>query len=111
MEEQNRLTQELRLQTMRDLKARFKKSKRCALVRCTGFGKTWLLSEMTHEYKSVLYLYPAEVIKDTVVSVIGTMAGVLLVVEDNEDYDFRNIRFMSYMKLIRLSEDEIDVNG
>ena len=109
MEAQNRLTQELRLQTMRDLKARLKKSKRCALVRCTGFGKTWLLSEMTHEYKSVLYLYPAEVIKDTVVSVIGAMAGIMPVVEDNEDFDFRNIRFMTYMKLIRLSEDEIDV--
>lgn len=40
---------------------------KCFLIRPTGFGKTWLLTELIKGFKKVLYLYPSQVVKDTVV--------------------------------------------
>ena len=40
-----------------------------ALPRPTGWGKTWLATELisSKKYKNILYVYPAEVIRQTVV--------------------------------------------
>ena len=54
--------------TFKDVLANLKKYGKCAMVRPTGFGKTWILTELIKHYKKVLYLYPAAVIRDTVVN-------------------------------------------
>ena len=95
---------ELRRQlTKDDLIEKLEKYGKCALVRCTGFGKTWLLSEMTERYKKVLYLYPAEVIKDTAVGVVKSRGGKKGDIS-SDDAVFGNIRFMTYMTLIRIED-------
>lgn len=40
---------------------------KCFLIRPTGFGKTWLMTELARAHKNVLYLYPSQVVRDTVV--------------------------------------------
>lgn len=102
------ITAQMRQKTKIDLKNKLKVFGHCVLARCTGFGKTWLVSQMTQEYNRVLYLYPAEVIKDTAMSVIEMMDGDAGRAEEDETFEFRNIKFMTYMKLIRLSEEELD---
>ena len=56
----------IRQKTYEDLMRKLKKYKKCAVIRPTGFGKTWLLASLIFQYKKVLYLYPAEVIRETV---------------------------------------------
>lgn len=58
--------EEVREKTQKDLVEKLNKYGKCALIRCTGFGKTWMLSKIFEEYDNVLYLYPTEVIKQTV---------------------------------------------
>lgn len=53
--------------TLRDARKLLRKYHKCLIVRPTGFGKTWLLTELIRSYKKVLYLYPSAVIADTVV--------------------------------------------
>lgn len=61
------LANKRRSETLLDLQSKLDKYGKCALVRCTGFGKTWMLTSILRQYKKVLYLYPADVIKSTVV--------------------------------------------
>ena len=85
----------------------------CIIIRPTGFGKTWILTELIKEYTSVLYLYPQHVIGDTVIDhyyddinteeeldpeTIDTLKAVKYI---------KNCTLMTYQKLIRLSDDEI----
>lgn len=99
----------IRDKTKTDLNNKLNMYGRCALVRCTGFGKTWILSDITRQYKNVLYLYPSEVIKNTVVGVLEQVIGnkrvATVQVEGTEVY--QNIQFMTYMKLIRLNQSEL----
>ena len=44
--------------TYNDIIAKLKKYGKCAMVRCTGFGKTYLMVKLTESYKRVLYVYP-----------------------------------------------------
>lgn len=55
----NRLMSETYKKVMNMLK----KNKRCLLIRPTGFGKTYLMSHLTNEFKKVLYMYPIDIIK------------------------------------------------
>ena len=108
----------VRDKTRKDLDAKLRTYGKCALVRCTGFGKTWTLASLTKQYNKVLYLYPAEVIKNTVIEVLeasGTMgtsgmtgAYGTSASEKSGNVQYGNISFMTYMKLIRLSNDEIN---
>ena len=94
--------------TLQDLEDKLATYKTCAVVRCTGFGKTWLLSRLTQKYKAVLYLYPSEVIRDTAIEVIKAMSGTSPQVQVNaEDFTFRNVRFMTYRKLVLLNNTEL----
>ena len=104
-----------REETILDLVNKLNKYGKCALIRCMGFGKTWLLAHMTKKYKKVLYLYPAEVVRTTVEHVVSldyleekneNFVKAMLRSEDNS-VSFKNIKFMTYMKLIRLKESEL----
>ena len=57
---------EVRKETLKDLMYKLKKFGKCALIRPTGWGKTWLLARLIKNYKKVLYVYPTQVIADTV---------------------------------------------
>ena len=53
--------------TLEDCRRLLDRYGKCFLIRPTGFGKTWLLTELIKGFKKVLYLYPSQVVKDTVV--------------------------------------------
>ena len=103
---------DVRKATFEDLERQLEEYNMCTVVRPTGFGKTYLLTELISKprYKNVLYLYPAEVIKNTVVNKY---------VEDNYGgYDeetketmkklqsFEGVTLMTYAKLIRLTDED-----
>lgn len=75
--------------TIEEVKTMLGKEDRCMLIRPTGFGKTQLLAELTHEYARTLYLYPLEIIKIDIES-----RGVLK----------ENTQFMTYSKLRQLNK-------
>lgn len=88
---------------------------KCILIRPTGFGKTWMLTELVKDYRHVLYLYPSQVVRDTVVDRYYDLAD-----QDPEDVldpetvetmqavgEIPGCDLMTYAKLIRLSDDEI----
>lgn len=116
--------EQIREKTRKDLEEKLQAYGKCALVRCTGFGKTWLLSSLTQKYNKVLYLYPAEVIKNTVENVVKKSKAskkMQDIEEENmskqfqaklkaecEELDTHNITFMTYMKLIRLSDEDFE---
>ncbi len=110
---------EVRLKTREDLMDKLTQYGRCAITRCTGFGKTWLLSEVSQDYESVLYLYPAEIIKQTAIYAIENTSDIdedeyaneLKAELDDEmgySFDYRNIKFMTYTKLARLTRTEVE---
>ena len=105
MKKWEKVAAEKRAETKADLKKKLEENGRCALVRCTGFGKTTMMAEMTKEYDSVLYLYPAEIIMNTALDVVSRLGVDINAVSD--EFDAANIKFMTYMKLIRLDNDEI----
>lgn len=108
-EEQMRRAKIRREETLLDLETRLKKYGRCMLVRCTGFGKTWMLTSLINKYNKVLYLYPADVVKNTVIDRYNEdKLGEEFKRENNYDEStVENTVFMTYMKLIRLSDEEI----
>lgn len=57
---------DLRDATYKETKKLLKKYHKCAIIRPTGFGKTGILTRLIHDYNKVLYLYPADVIWNTV---------------------------------------------
>lgn len=54
--------------TLTDLKEKLKLFSKCMVIRPTGFGKTFMLTELIKSYTNVLYIYPSAVIRDTVVN-------------------------------------------
>lgn len=54
--------------TLKAAKRLLKKVHKAVIIRPTGFGKTWILTELIKNYNKVLYLYPSAVIRDTVVN-------------------------------------------
>ena len=96
---------------------------RCIIIRPTGFGKTYLMTSLIHKYKKVLYLYPAAVVRDTVVEKYYEMAEDIdqdLTDEDGNIIDPETIEtlvelkkidkcdLMTYAKLVRLSRSEME---
>lgn len=115
---ENTVLKSIRDKTKTDLIDKLNRFGRCALLRCTGFGKTWLLADLASDYNTVLYLYPSDIIKQTAV-----YASDFLDEQDEKDemevkgeidkelgyeFDFKNIKFMSYAKLARVSKDYIE---
>lgn len=102
--------------TLQDIRSKLSTFHKCAVIRPTGFGKTYLLTELIKDYKNVLYLYPSAVVRDTVIN-----RYYELMTKEDADLDIdqetietckelgqiENCTLMTYAKLIRLSEDEI----
>lgn len=110
--------------TFQDALDNLKKFGKCAIIRPTGFGKTWLLTELIKNYNNVLYLYPAAVIRDTVVNryydSMFDNEEMEYIDEDGQTVDpdtidmfieankIEKCTLMTYSKLIRLSDQEIE---
>lgn len=101
--------------TLSECRRLLDKYRKCILIRPTGFGKTWLLTELVKDFRKVLYLYPSQVVKDTVVGRYYDLPD-----QDPDDIidpetleamqavgQIPGCTLMTYAKLIRLSDDEI----
>jgi len=81
-----------REQTYINLKENLRKYGKSALVRGTGFGKSYMLVRLCGEgYKRILFLYPQAKLRNEMVKNYKEMNGTK---------GLENITFMSYMKLI-----------
>ena len=49
----------------------------CAIVRGTGFGKTWLLANIATEYKNVCFLYPNDIVDKTFTKVYSSILKLI----------------------------------
>ena len=92
----------LRQETYEEAMALLKKYRKCAIIRPTGFGKTGILTKIIKngKFKKILYLYPTEVVKNTVLDFYYKGKKVK---EDAID----NVIFMTYMKLTNLSDTDM----
>lgn len=72
---------------------------KCAIIRPTGFGKTGILTKflLDKRYKHILYLYPADVIIDSVINFCKMHNQQL------PDH----VEFVSYAKIARLTDEDI----
>lgn len=112
---------EIRRKTFEDLMAKLNKYGKCAVIRPTGFGKTWLAAELIFRFKKVLYLYPAEIIKKTVEDRYDDIKKCAITDEDEDSVfldgetaetilqmqEEPNVTMMTYSKLIRLTIEEL----
>lgn len=89
----------LREDTYQEAQALLNRYGKCAIIRPTGFGKTGILTRFiaSGKYKKILYLYPAEVVKNAVVEFYSKFAP---------GKNLNNVEFMTYMKLTMLKEDD-----
>ena len=94
--------QRLRNETYNEACDLLQKYGQCAIIRPTGFGKTGILTRFikSGKYKKILYLYPAEVVKNTVLDFYYS--------NKNKKDTIDNVIFMTYMKLTNLSETDIE---
>lgn len=104
--------------TLADARRLLAKYGKCMVIRPTGFGKTWLLTELIKDYKNVLYLYPSAVVRDTVVNRYYDLPDDPDGPIDPETIDtyramseIPGCMLMTYAKLIRLSSDDINSLG
>ena len=102
---------EIREKTKQDVLHKLHTYHKCMIIRPTGFGKTYLLTDLINYYKHVLYLYPAEIIADTVKNRYISNNIDYMDAETIQDIlemrTFANVDMMTYAKLIRLKESEI----
>lgn len=96
-----KLKTQLRDETYHEAKHLLKKYKRCVIIRPTGFGKTGILTRFIKKYKRVIYLYPANVVMDTVLSFYynGNIPP---------EKTIPNVEFMSYKRLTMLTEEQME---
>lgn len=109
MDKQIRI-QEIREKTKEDVLKKLKTYHKCMIIRPTGYGKTFLMTELAGLYQHVLYLYPAEVIADTVrqrYCQLYDMPDADTIESIRAMRSFANVDMMTYAKLIRLSDDEL----
>ncbi len=87
---------EVRERTYNDLIDKLDKFGKCALIRCTSFGKTYMMTKLSKRYKKILYLYPLDCVKQ-MMELQASAAGL-------------NIVYKTYYKLARdsksISKDE-----
>ena len=98
--------EEIRKKTYDDMIRILEADNRCAMIRPTGFGKTGLLTKLikSKKYQSILYVYPAFVVKDAVLHFYygKVMTNVL---------DIPNVEFMTMAKFSRLETADIKKFG
>ena len=108
--------------TVEDVLDKLEKYGVCAVLRPTGFGKTYMMTTLISCYDKVLYLYPAAIIKNTVVDIYTNTQNYEqdMLDEDGDSVDadtketaetlkhIPNCTLMSYAKLTRLSEEDFE---
>ena len=87
---------ELRETTFEDLINKLRAHRKCALIRPCSFGKTVMATKLFERYKNVLFLYPSDCLQS-------------MIKARYQNRLHKNIRFMSYNRLARLTE--IDINN
>ena len=97
-----------RQRTYEHLKKNLSVYGKSALVRGTGFGKSFMLVRLCGEYQKVLFLYPGKKLKTEMMKNYCTLNNMDLSNVDYKSDSIGNITFMSYMKLIRLSNFKFD---
>lgn len=85
---------ELRKQTFNDLVAKLNAHKKCALIRPCSFGKTVMVTKLFALYQKILFLYPSDCIP-------------LMLKTRHNDKITKHIKFMSYNKIARMTDEEI----
>ena len=92
----------LRQETYEEAMILLKKYKKCAIIRPTGFGKTGILTKIikSNPKKKILYLYPTEVVRNTVLDFYYDD-------QRHKAIDIDNVIFMTYMKLTSLSAKDM----
>ena len=93
--EQKLIRAQLAKQTFNEVVEKLNSTKKCMLIRPTGFGKTYLLAHLTKKFKHVLYLYPIDIIR-------------LDVATKYKDIINTSTRYMTYKKLISLYKADKD---
>lgn len=92
----------LRKETYDDMMRLLNEFGKCAVIRPTGFGKTGILTKLikSKTYNNILFLYPAEVVKDAVLDFYfkGNVPS---------NAEISNVTFMTYSKLINLSKQDM----
>ena len=91
---------QLRKQTETEALDGLDKYGKFCIIRPTGFGKTGILTAILKRYKHVLYLYPTDAVCQAVCRFYYGPG--------HENDDIPNVEFMSYMKLVRLTDDDFD---
>ena len=104
--------------TSKDTTRLLKKWGKAIIIRPTGFGKTWLLTTLISMYDKVLYVYPSQVIKDTVVdkyyrdldenedaSIDPETIDLINTLRENGE--IMNCDLMTYNKLARSTKKEL----
>ena len=110
----NSKTRNSRKKTLADLKIKLNKFGKCVFIRPTGFGKTWTLAEIikSGKYKQILYMYPAEVVKDALYKGYISFCNAENEKELAETVEMLgsipNCEMMTYAKASRIKDDEID---
>ena len=91
----------LRNETYNEAVELIEKENKCAIIRPTGFGKTGILTKFikSGKYNKILYLYPTDVVKQTVFDFYYSKGYKLL-----KNSAIPNVTFMTYMKLTQLSD-------
>ena len=101
--------EQLRQDTYEEAMALLNRYKRCAIIRPTGFGKTGILTKIikSGKYKRILYLYPADVVRQAVFNFYYGKRYKL-----TKNSNIPNVTFMTYMKLTSLSDKNMkDLKG
>lgn len=94
--------EKLRDQTYKEAVSLLNEYGKCAIIRPTGFGKTGILTRFIRsgKYKKILYLYPSEVVKNTVLNFYYGNS------KESIPDTITNVTFMTYMKLTQLNEKD-----
>lgn len=101
MKKIDRLRQEAYEETLALLE---QKPHKAVIIRPTGFGKTGILTKLIRsgKYKKILYLYPAEIVKETVLHFYyGKRYNA------SKTVTIPNVTFMTYMALTNLSDSTV----
>ena len=92
--------EKLRKETYLEAKELLQTYHKCAIIRPTGFGKTGILTKLIKDYNKVLYLYPTEVIKDTVLNFYHK--GKI-----PKYHGIKNVEFLTYQGLAMATEEKL----
>jgi len=98
-----KLIEKLRLKAYTEAMAKLAKAPhKCVIIRPTGFGKTGILTKIIKSgvYKHILYLYPTEVIKNTVLDFYHG--------RNSTEVTIPGVTFMTYMALTNLSDTTLE---